>query len=297
MTLPSFLIVGAIKAGTTSLYHYLIQHPNVFLSPDVKESRFLAGLSLESNPEIAQYVPAITVFDEYERLFSKATEHQVVGEVDPWYLYLYDQTIPRIKTFLGDFVRIIICLRNPVGRSYSHYYHVVKQGWETRSFEATFECVVAGNKCHWYERSFFEASLYYESVKAYIEAFGSDQVLIFLFDEFCSNPISVFQQICRFIGVDDHFIPNVSERANVGGLPRSKMLHYLLTRKSAALSVIKPLLPLDFRRNIRYKLINQNLRRYPPMSDVTRRRLIDFYREDVLKLQSLIERDLSAWLT
>jgi hypothetical protein len=296
MALPSFLIVGAIKSGTTSFYHYLLQHPSVFLSPDVKESRFLVGLSPEKNPEIVSTVNYVASFDEYQRLFERATQQQVVGEVDPWCLYLYEQTIPRIKAVLGPTVRIAMCLRNPVDRSYSHYYQVVKQGWETRPFADIVEAILTSKATIWYERSCIEAGLYYEQVKAYLDAFPSDQVLILLFEELLSDGPGVFKRLCQFIGVDDNFTPNTTERVNVGGIPKSRTLHNLLKNRWAVTALLKPFFPVAWRKSMRQRLIAQNLHRYPLLADDDRRQLIDYYQEDVLKLQILIDKDLSSWL-
>jgi hypothetical protein len=296
MMLPNFLIVGAIKSGTTSLYHYLMQHPDVFLATDVKESRFLVGLSPEKNPEIVDAIPHIKNFDTYQRLFVQAMPQQVVGEVDPWCLYLYEQTIPRIKTFLDPIVRIVMCLRNPVDRCYSHYYQVVKQGWETRPFAETIEAGLAGAATTWYERAFIETGLYYEQVKAYKDAFPPDQVLVFLFEDLQADRLEMFQHLCRFIGVDDTFRPNLSERVNVGGVPKNRLLHNLLKRRWLITTLMKPFFPVVWRKSIRQRLITQNLRPYPPMADNERQRLVDYYRKDILELQSLINKDLSDWL-
>lgn len=295
-SLPNFLIVGALKSGTTSLYYYLLQHPDVFLSPDVKESRFLAGLSPEKNPEIVQLVNYVASLEKYQRLFEQAKPQQAIGEVDPWCLYLYEQSIPRIKTFLKPTVRIVICLRNPVDRSYSHYYQALKQGWKTRPFTETIDAVLAGNFVTWYERSFLEAGLYYNPVKKFLEAFSSDQVLIILFEELRTDEANVFRKLCQFIDVDDTFTPTSYERANVGGIPKSRTLHKLLKRRWAVTTLLKPFLPVTWRKTVRQRLITQNLHRYPPMMADERQRLTDYYREDILQLQSIVDKDLSSWL-
>jgi hypothetical protein len=274
-----------------------LQHPSVFLSPDVKESRFLVGLSPEINPEIVNTVNHVASFDEYQRLFECAKPQQAIGEVDPWCLYLYEQSIPRIKTFLNPDVRIIMCLRNPVDRSYSHYFQVVKQGWPIRTFAETVDAVLGSTTTTWYERSFIEAGEYYEQVKAFQSAFPSDQVLIFLFEEFRADVAGVFRRICQFIGVDDTFIPDTSERVNIGGIPKNRTLHNLLKRRWAVAALLKPFVPLIWRKSVRHRLIAQNLRSYPPMTWAERQRLVDYYQEDVLRLQSLINKNLVSWLS
>ncbi|HIP69968.1 MAG TPA: sulfotransferase [Anaerolineae bacterium] len=296
MKLPNFLIVGAIKSGTTALYQYLIQHPEIFLSPDVKESRFLTGVNPAQNPEICELIPVMTEITAYAKLFEKAKDTQLIGEIDPWYLYLHENTIPRIQTYLDPSVKIIMCLRNPVDRNYSHYNHVIRHGWEIQSYEQLHESVVTGNENHWYERTIFEAGLYYPRVRAYLNAFSTEQVLVILYDDFRANSLGIFKQICAFIGVDNTIIPDMSYRANVGGFPRNRVIHNVLTEKHRIAAFIKPFLPLDFRRKIKYSLINKNLQPYPALSDKMRTQVLEFYRDDILKLQTLIDKDLSAWL-
>lgn len=296
MKLPDFLIVGAIKSGSTALYQYLIQHPDIFLSPDVKESRFLTGLSPSQNPEICKLIPVITEITTYKKLFEKARDNQIVGEVDPWYLYLYETTIPHIQTYLGPAVKIIMCLRNPVDRSYSHYNHIIRHGWEIQSYEQSYESVCTGNYDHWYERMLFEAGLYFKQVRAYLDTFTSNQVRLFLYDEFRADSLGVFKQICEFIGVDSTFHPDMSYRTNVGGIPRNRIIHNVLTKKHKAATLMKPFLPINFRRKIKYNLINKNLQTYPALSNKMREKILDYYRDDILNLQTLIHKDLSAWL-
>lgn len=300
MKLPRFLVVGALKSATTSLYYYLYQHPDVFLSSKVKESRFLVGLTPEKNPEMIQDLNYIASFDAYKQLFESATSEQVIGEVDPWYLYLYEQTIPRIKAHLDPDVCIIMCLRNPVDRCYSHYYQVIKQGWKVRAFEETLDVLLGSEQTTWYERAFLEAGLYYKQVKAYLDVFTSEQVLIYLLDELRYDSIPVIRDICQFIGVDDTFVPNMSERVNIGGIPKNRALYNFIKKPGIVAfiikSLIKPFMPALLRKRVQNFLIQQNLRSYPAMKERERRRLMDYYREDVLSLQSLIDKDLSSWL-
>ena len=81
------------------------------------------------DPEIYKRVNVITDFYSYKHLFETADKSQIVGEVDPWCLHLHKRVIPRIKTYLPTPTKIAICLRNPIDRSFSHYYQMVKQGW------------------------------------------------------------------------------------------------------------------------------------------------------------------------
>ncbi|MFQ5752975.1 MAG: sulfotransferase, partial [bacterium] len=134
--LPDFLIVGAAKSGTSSLYHYLRQHPQIFM-PNHKEPCFFtfAGkrpTDLQSNVGLK----VINDFDQYVSLFEFSSRSQKLGEASTCYLYHYDKTIRTIKKYHRRWqdLKIIIALRNPILRAYSHYLNHVRDGLETSSF-------------------------------------------------------------------------------------------------------------------------------------------------------------------
>ncbi|MEZ4864531.1 MAG: sulfotransferase [Caldilineaceae bacterium] len=296
MSLPTFLVAGAMKSGTTAIYQYLIQHPEVYLSPDCKESRFLTGLSPETDPEICARIPVVTSLAAYSALFQNAKPAQRIGEVDPWCLVLYDRAIPRIQQYLTAESRIIIFLRNPVDRAYSNYYQGARQEFMTRTFKQIIADVESGHPVDWYERLILEAGNYFEAIRAYLSTFGTDRVKIILYDEFRNAPMHIYKEICAFIEVDETFIPDMSYTANKGGIPRSKALHRFLTQKTIVTQVLRPFAPVNFRRKLRYYLINRNLKTYPSLDTELRMLLTDYYRTDVEQLQQLLNRDLSGWL-
>src|SRR5436309_11753413 len=126
MTLPNFLIIGAAKAGTTSLYHYLRQHPDIYMSP-VKEPAYYASASVAARSGRSR---GIRTRAAYERLFAAAGAERARGEASPQ--YLNDDAAPdRIAADLRD-VRLIVSLRNPVDRAYSSYLGRVAGGTERR---------------------------------------------------------------------------------------------------------------------------------------------------------------------
>ena len=142
--LPNFLVVGAMKSGTTSLWRYLRQHPQIYM-PKLKEPRFLASsIFIKLGEEhykfhrICKSSPICT-FDDYIELFRDVKEEIAIGEASPHYLYLYSKTIPTIKNYLGD-VKIVIILRNPADRAFSAYKHnFLINRTETKSFEKCLE--------------------------------------------------------------------------------------------------------------------------------------------------------------
>src|SRR3954462_1224231 len=116
---PNFLIVGAAKSGTTSLFEYLRGHPDVFM-PDVKEASYFAGAGVKNEAD-------------YLALFREAGPARAVGEASGAYLYLPD-TARAIHDLLGPRVRIIVILRNPIDMAYSLWGHMVREGGEQLGF-------------------------------------------------------------------------------------------------------------------------------------------------------------------
>jgi len=167
---PNFFILGAQKAGTSSLYHYLKQHPQVYMSP-IKEAKFF----LKKNPSKKEE-------EEYLELFDGAENYPVRGEATP--LYLSGQGVPeRIHEKVPD-ARMVVILRDPVERAYSAFLMTRRQGTEPLS---SFSEVVKaepkrrergeGHLYLWHSR-------YYTHLKRYFECFSKDQFEIYLFKEF-----------------------------------------------------------------------------------------------------------------
>lgn len=296
--LPNFLIAGAAKAGTTALYYYLKQHPDIYMPDHIKETFFFTGLTPESFAGSNNLYGRNMVldFEEYKSLFNKAHARKAVGEACVAYLYFYQSTIPRIVNFLGQEVKIIISLRDPVERAFSNYLHHVRDGIETLSFEDAVkaEGIRELNKW-WWGFQYIKVGFYFNQVKAYLDTFGKDQTLILIYDDFKSNPSGVIKEIFQFLEVDDTFTPDLSLRYNVSGVPKNKTLHAFLTKPNLVKKILKPLIPKEQRLRVTTKLVNQNLIR-PPLPPEIRNQLIDVYREDILKLQELIQRDLTNWL-
>lgn len=299
--LPNFLIAGAAKAGTTSLYYYLNEHPEIYMSP-IKEPKFITSNFIKfpfkgiGDEKVEKNI--IKNWDSYLELFSGVKEEKAIGEASADNLYYYEQSIFYIKKFLGD-VKIIIILRNPIERAFSSYIHLVRDNREFLTFEEALEQEEIRKKENWeFIWHYKSVGFYYNQVKAYLENFSN--VKIYLYDDFKENPLKVVQDIYRFLGVDDSFVPkNIKTQFNVSGIPKNKLLQRFLTKPNMLKKAIKPfvkvLIPKGTRQKIINKLINNNLEK-SQMKPEAREYLKDIYREDILKLQELIKRDLSHWL-
>ena len=304
--MPNFLVVGAQKAGTTALYQYLKQHPDVYMSP-VKEPHFFAfeGRDLDyRGPRDRETLGHMVVRDEgaYRELFAGAGGEKARGEASAMYLYM-EEAVGGIGRHAPD-AKLLAVLRNPVDRAYSSFLHMVRDGREPipdfgRALAAE-EGRISGNWSPiWHYR---RMGFYHEQVLRYREAFGPRNLRVFLYEDLEGDPGGVLRDIYEFIGVDPSFVPDVSSRYNVSGVPKSKGLHALhrfLLRPNPVKAAFKPFFPKGLRRRMvegsLNTLRNRNLVK-PPFPEEVRRDLIEGYREDVAKLETLIGRDLSGWL-
>ncbi|MEM9219270.1 MAG: sulfotransferase [Cyanobacteria bacterium P01_F01_bin.150] len=295
-TMPNFLIIGAAKGGTTSLYHYLSQHPQIYMST-VKEPRFFAleGEELNfNNPDQGINRDSITQLREYQNLFKDVKDEIAIGEASPLYLYS-TKAADRIRHYIPD-VKLIAILRDPSERAYSCYTHLVRENYEPLSFEEGL-CEefkrIQDNWAHlWHYR---QGGYYYSQLKPYFEKFSRDNIRIYRFEDLNNDSMSVVQDIYQFLGVDDAFIPDLT-RMNVSGKPKIKALQTLLGTGNTTRSLIKRILPTEFRKDIARRLRSWNLKQKGEMPADIREKLIHDYREDILQLQELINTDLSAWL-
>lgn len=295
--LPNFLIIGAQKSGTTAIAHYLSQHPQIYMSP-LKEPGFF---DFESSPpnfngpgDQKLYSGAITNLNDYHKLFEGASNEIAIGEATTW--YLYSRRAPKlIKSYIPD-VKLIVVLRNPIDRAYSAYMHAVRDNREYLDFEAALQVEDERINDNWeYLWHYQKIGFYSEQIERYLSEFDKKQFKFFLFEDFKQDPQKLISSIYDFIGVEQTALPGKVERFNVSGKKRSILLDNFLKDTSLAKQIIRPFMPKDFRRSLAKKARLLNLQKQDLPQHI-RKRLRDTYREDVLKLQKIIGRDLTHWL-
>jgi hypothetical protein len=302
MTMPNFLIIGAAKSGTTSLYHYLKQHPQIYMSA-VKEPAFFAvdGTKFAFRGPWRRWASrnTITNIEAYCALFQEVRDEVAIGEASTAYL-VHPRAPERIKHYIPE-VKLIAILRDPVKRAYSDYLMrrlygeppAADLGQAIRRREA---CV----RKNWgLGQRYVDVGFYYTHLKRYFDIFDPAQIKVHLYEDFKTDPVSILQDIFRFLGVDETFIPDLSFEYNVGGIPKHEVWRAFLTRLNLIKPALKPIIPATLRQRIANHLSNlqrRGLVKPPPLEPDVRAELIQIYREDILKLQDLIRRDLSRWL-
>lgn len=296
MHLPNFLIVGAPRSGTSSLYHYLRQHPDIFM-PDIKEIQYFSTMKR-----------SIIVNDEqYAQAFAGRTHERAIGEASP--SYLYDPVAPyRIKDLLGD-IHIFVLLRNPADRAFSHWHYLYQRGLEPLDFSEALAAELERMASAEFRRQvdypvayfYFEAGRYYEQVKRYFDVFGREKVHVFITEEFVRDPVSACQQIFGILNVATDFEPDIVIH-NQTTAYRYKWAHRFLARKLPAW--FGPLyyhLPVSLRIRVfkavrRVSRWNRKESSSMRLDETLRRELLERYRPDILNLEKLLGRDLALWL-
>lgn len=299
MTKPNFFIVGAPKCGTTALYKYLSDHPNIFMCTPKEPHFFATDLPTKRQVE---------TLNEYTQLFDEASEkHTAIGEASVWYLYS-DDAIQNIKSFNPD-AKIIVMLRNPVDFVYSSYSEALhcntedvydfKEAWGLSNQRA--QGLKIPKNCN--EVKFF----YYDQIGKFgnqleklLDIFPRKQVKIIFFEDFISQTQVVYQDVLKFLGLpydqrNNFPVINQNKRHKIqllASLTRTppKALVSMLMKWKRILGIkelgLKKLIDkMNLKIEPRKKLDNEMIEE-----------IVKAYRSDVLKLSKLTGRDLTHWL-
>ncbi|MBP8917862.1 MAG: sulfotransferase domain-containing protein [Chitinophagales bacterium] len=311
--LPTFIVVGANKGGTTSIYHYLKQHKQVYLSP-VKEPHFfskdidvnlfkrefaqnkLQDIDKYVNGEMKEEFHAAFIRDieQYKKLFSKVQDQKAVGELSTSYLFS-EVAAKEIKALIPD-CKIIICLRNPFDRAYSHYRMNL---WTGNSNEFDFYKALVEDYDHkpkvWGNAHLYtEIGLYYQQVKRYLDLFGKDNVKIIFTEDMKKNAAQVVKELYEFIGVDSSFVPDTSTRYNEVFTPKYKNITWFLN-KSGIRPLMKRLSP-QVLKNIFVKVFYKGKGEKGEIPANAKQFMLEKFSEDISKLSVLLNKDLSNWI-
>jgi hypothetical protein len=283
MTMPNFLVIGAAKAGTTSLYHYLNEHPQVFMSP-IKETNFFAfnGERLDGRSRRSRETFPVQTLEEYENLFARSAGARAVGEVSP--LYLESPIAPAEIRRHVPTASLVVSLRDPVERAISGWMMHVRKRAAPKRVISQFD-----PNAH-----YVRVGYYYENLCRYYEYFPKTKIKIILFDDLRSDTIRTMRIIFSFIDVDESFEPDVRAAYNVGTFPRYQLLNVLLS--NPALPRIAKAVGLQQLVQVGRRLERWNAEAPPVVGLELRQQLRRLYKEEILRLQDLIQRDLSRWL-
>jgi hypothetical protein len=308
---PNFFIVGAAKAGTTSLYKYLQTHTDIYMSPIKEPHHFSTDIiSSEFSDEYAKnvkfdseeyfscgplqerHIAFVNKRDVYLKLFKPAKDEKVIGEISNG--YLYSETAAKEILKFNNQSKIIIVLRNPVERAFSHWLMDMRsKGLDGKSFveclDDDFMQVDKGwGKSHLY----VELGMYYNQVKRYVDIFPKKQVLILTYEDFKSDNETFMTKIADFLQVVD-FKGGGTSKHNAASIPRYPLFHKFL--KSYVMHKLITLLFSPNKINYIKAIMNIPTKQLPILTDTERKKINKYFVSDTKRLEEFIGRDLSEW--
>jgi hypothetical protein len=309
---PSFFIVGAAKAGTTSVADYLSQHPQIYMCP-VKEPHFFArdirlnelrpllkkrlrqtdpDAVIQSEGKIKLHRAFITEPTQYQKLFSFADKELIAGEASPSYLYS-EVAAREIHSYNPD-AKIIILLREPVSRAFSHYLMDLRLGYTNGSFEEALAEDADAATNSWGSRSHYrELGLYSAQVKRYMDVLPKNQILILLYDELQADTAAAVQKILRFLQVESDVTALDLSAKNTAVVSR-----FNLGLQSALAEKIKiklnPLLGDSLLKKKLKKLFYKKPSQAQPATG-TEKMLKEYFSKDIQQLEQLTGINLQTW--
>ncbi len=308
---PNFFVVGAAKSGTTSVYNYIKPHPDVYLSPIKEPNFFSTDIDIEkfsktykkeievdldkffqSGMKDEIHLTFIRDKENYLKLFSKVKNEKVIGEFSTSYLYS-KEAAKNIKEFNPN-AKIMMILRNPIERAFSHYLMDLKIGYTNLSFmEALRQDIESHEKGWGITHLYIEIGMYYEQVKRYLDNFDQSQIKIYLFDDL-KNTGKFLNDLYEFLDLDKSlYFPDPSKRYNKGKAPKYKNLFYYSTQLGIV-KLLRGILPNSLKSKAKKVLFSeQNI---PKMTKEEKEFLKEIFKEDIQNLSKLINRDLSHWL-
>ena len=298
--LPNFLIVGAAKAGTTSLYQYLKEHKDIYLS-DRKEGQFLSKMEDFNGAHTDSYNKNICKsLKQYGSFFNDVKNETRIGDISPDYLYFYKNTIKSIDIYLASKPKIIIILRNPIDRAFSQYTFYYQQFLEEFSFNDAIAKEEERKNENWrIGYRYLELGLYYKQVKNFQDKYDT---LIIDFDDLKTNRDGVLKQILIFLDLDTEIKLKDNSVHNNSGLPKNIFIYKILAfiRNNIIFrSILKPFMQLLISKKTYQMMISKifNITNKKVKIDLkTRDKLKKYYHDDVSMLQKIVDFDVMKWV-
>lgn len=294
-----FFCVGVAKAGTTTLHDLLSLQDNISLPKRKETNYFSFGISGKpaftgplDNSSVNE--PTVISFDDYVDDFEHKTGC-LYGEICP--SYFLDGAAANIYEHNPD-AKIIILLREPVGRTFSNYQHLVRDGREHENFEdalaAESSRLAQGWEWFWGLKS---NSLYFDSVKKYVDLFGKENVQVLFFENFVSDQPQHVKAVMDFIGLDPAMAKHEEFNSNKSGVVSGKwkFLHKILLSEGFLNTTLRIVIPTPLRKKL--GLLFKSLSTVKgDVSTETKEHLSDEFSADLIQLNELIGGEVSKWL-
>ncbi|MEO8099529.1 MAG: sulfotransferase [Acidobacteriota bacterium] len=312
-SLPTFFLAGVPKSGSTSLYRYLDQHPDIYMSP-IKEPNFFADearfanfsayfqkLGEPARARLRAFLsgPMTTAcsagpvegWDGYLSLFKNVRHEKAIGEASV--CYLWSPTAAKNIAARVPQAKFVIILRNPAERAFSQYKHMLSFALDRVDFRAHVQASMAASATTFSELyPFLNFGFYGEQLERLFQTVERARVGIWFYEDFCRDPARMLREVCQFLNVDDQFVPDVSKRHMEPRIPRGRLLQRI--RQNSVWRAARQFVPANAKAALRAAAFEPagNLH----LSPRDRTMLVDYYREDLRKLSRLLDRDFSSWM-
>ncbi len=247
----------------------------------IKEPNYF---SISINPKLKLTKP-IRDKKKYLKLFKGVTDEVAIGEASP--SYLWDPKTPKLIHETIPDAKIIMILRDPVERSYSHYLFGLGLGYQTLSFREAMKKALNGLDD--YSNRIASTSFYAEQVKRYFDIFKKEQIKIFIFEEFIKDVKKSVIEILNFLGVKPEIPDSVKIVTNTVDVSAGRFTKHLIRNQVLRL-IVRDLIPSEGAPIVRKFFSKKTVK--PPLSQEDRKFVEEKYREDAKKLQQLLDRKL-----
>lgn len=272
-------IVGAPKAGTTSLHHYLNQHTEVSMS-SVKEPNFFSSNEVSS---LFYNSLCIKSTENYHQLFEE--HNKIMGEASVSYLF-YKEVPKRIHDYNSN-AKIIIMLRQPIERAFSHYLMDCRLGLCSISLE---EIINYPEKYAQFYQQYVELGSYYSQLNRYLSIFDKDRVKVIFYEDFKNNTTKEMSNLFKFLEIENQPLDLSIQNSFLA--PSNSLIAFLY-KFNWIRKTVKFLTPFSLILSLKKTLMSGSKK--PKISDEVNQQLKRHYRDDVSQLEKLLNEDLSRW--
>jgi hypothetical protein len=301
--LPNLLVVGAPKAGTTSLHNYFRHHPQIY-TPSVKSHHYFSheclGKRVNGPGDLNAISSICRSLEDYKKRFEGSPlSARIISDHSPSYLYFADHCIQKIKHTLETNVKVIILIRNPVKRAFSNYMHLFNSGREKLSFWDALQAEEQRERDAWSDFWMYKRhSLYSEKIQRYLEAFGELRVKVIIQEELAADGAAIMRGVFEFLGVSSIADSEIFTTIHNKGGAHKNSLAKIVDESDWVIPAVKLILPRSTQQKLReMKSRYTSSKKIQPkqIDEKSSEFLQQYFEEDIKKVERLQSLDLSSW--
>ncbi len=290
---PDVYIIGAQKSGTTSLFNWIGQHPDVYANPAAKDFPFFTDETIFKNR-----------LKDFQKIFQKASNKKIILGGDANLMYV-PEAVERMFRLIPN-AKLIAILRNPLNRAFSAWRYALERGIEKRAFYEAINTELKGqifplNSWLGRQMNYLEHGLYSKQLKRIYAYYKRENVMVLIYEEVINDPLKSIKDVFRFLDITESFIPEFRrENVTLGG-QRSRLLSYFLYKNRPhghpLWELLRILIPKTLRTRIRNGLAiyNRIPARLPSFPEDVRKLMEDYYSREITDLETLLCRRLDVW--